>query len=46
MTAISIIVITAAVFFAAVLNLAMENRFRNRIIGLCTAVAVVMGLLI
>lgn len=46
MTAISIIVITAAIFFAAVLNLATENRFRNRIIGLCTAAAVVMGLLI
>jgi len=46
MTAISIIVITAAVFFAAVLNLATENRFRTRIIGLCTAVSLVMGLLI
>ena len=46
MTAISIIVITASIFFAAVLNLATENRFRNRILGLCTGVAVVMGLII
>ena len=46
MTAISIIVITASIFFAAVLNLATENRFRNRILGLCTGVAVFMGLII
>ena len=46
MTAISIIVITASIFFAAVLNLATENRFRNRILGLCSGLAVVMGLLI
>lgn len=45
MTTITII-ITAACFFAAVLNLATENRFRNRIMGVFTAVAIVFGIII
>jgi len=46
MTIISIIVITAACFFAAVLNLAVENRFRNRIMGAFTGIAVCAGIAI
>ena len=46
MTIISIIVITAACFFAAVLNLAVENRFRNRIMGAFTCIAVYVGIAI
>lgn len=45
MITISIIVITAACFFAAILNLAAENRFRNRIMGGFTAAAVIFGIL-
>ncbi|MBR5301365.1 MAG: hypothetical protein IKU38_00845 [Clostridia bacterium] len=45
MTTISIIVLTAACFFAAVLNLAVENRFRNRITGIFTAISIGMGIL-
>jgi len=44
MITISIIIITAACFFAAILNLAAENRFRNRIMGAFTAAAVTMGI--
>lgn len=44
MTAISIIIITAACFFAAVLNLAAENRFRNRIMGAFTAISIFVGI--
>jgi len=43
---ISVIMITAACFFAAVLNLAMENRFKKHIMSAFTAIAVVMGILI
>lgn len=46
MTILSIIVITAACFFAAVLNLAVENRFRNHIMGAFTCIAVSVGIAI
>ncbi len=46
MTILSIIVITTACFFAAVLNLAVENRFRNRIMGAFTGIAVCAGIAI
>ena len=45
MTTISIIIITAACFMAAVLNLACDHRFRNRITGACIAIALPMGIL-
>lgn len=46
MTTITIIVLTTACFLAAVLNLAAENRFRNRIMGVFMGTAVCMGILI
>lgn len=46
MTTISIIIITTACFFAAVLNLATENRFRNRIMSAFLTMATVVGLLL
>lgn len=45
MTTISIIIITAACFFAAVLNLASDNRFRNKITGTCIAIGLSLGIL-
>lgn len=44
MTTIAIIIIAAACFFAAVLNLAAEHRFRNRIMSAFFAMAVLLGL--
>lgn len=46
MTTISIIIITTACFFAAVLNLATENRFRNRVMSAFLTMATVVGLLL
>jgi len=46
MTTISMIVLTAACFFAAVLNLAAEHRFKKAIAGVFTAAAVTAGILI
>ena len=46
MTTISIIIIASACFFAAVLNLATESRFRNWIISTFFTLAVLLGLLI
>lgn len=45
MTMVSMIVITAACFFAAVLNLAAEHRFKKTIMGVFTAFAVCTGIL-
>lgn len=44
MTTISIIIIAAACFLAAVLNLATEHRFRSRIMSLFFFMAMLLGL--
>ena len=46
MTTILFIIIAAACFLAAVLNLAVENRLRNRIMSVLDTIAVVLGLIL
>ena len=46
MTTILFIIIAAACFLAAVLNLAVENRLRNRIMSVLVTIAVVLGLIL
>lgn len=46
MSTITIILITTACFFAAVLNLAAEHRFRNRIMSAFFTMAMVLGLVV
>lgn len=46
MTTISFVIIAAACILAAILNLAAENRFRNRILSASLAVSVILGLLL
>ncbi|MBQ4073866.1 MAG: hypothetical protein IJD39_01525 [Clostridia bacterium] len=46
MTTISFILLAAACFLAAVLNLAVETRIRNRIMSIFGSIAVVSGLIL
>lgn len=46
MTTILFILIAAACFLAAVLNLAVENRLRNRIMSVLVTIAVILGLIL
>lgn len=46
MTMIAVIIIAVACFLAAVLNLAADNRFRNRILSIALVVSVILGLLV
>lgn len=45
MNAIPIILITAACFLAAILNLSLENRWRGRIMGIFTTLSIVLGII-
>ncbi|MBQ7485937.1 MAG: hypothetical protein IJT77_00390 [Clostridia bacterium] len=45
MTTISVILIVTCCFLAAILNLALQSRFKNRVMGICAASAVVLGIL-
>lgn len=46
MATISIIIIASACFFAAVLNLAVEHRFRNKIMSAFWTMSMLLGLLL
>lgn len=41
---VSVILITACCFFAAILNLALKTRFRSRVMGASSAVAICVGI--